>query len=202
MTFLSQLDWRHATKAFDPEKQVSEADLQKIKNAIRLAPTSYGLQPFKIQIITDQETKNKIQEVAWNQPQVGNCSHLLVFCADPRVEDHIENYLELASGGTAEGREKLAGYEGMLHSFAENTDEAARWTWAKNQVYLVHGFALAACAELGIDSCPMEGFDPQAVNQILTLPPHLQSTLLLPIGYRSSEPRDKVRKSEEELFKD
>jgi len=200
MTFLSQLHWRHATKSFVPDKKISEADLQKIKDAMRLAPTSYGLQPFQVKIITDQNLKNKIQEVSWNQPQVGSCSHLLVFCADPRVEDHIEKYLELASGGDRAKREKLAGYEDMLRSFAENTDEAARWAWAKNQVYLVQGFALAACAELELDSCPMEGFSAEEVDKILELPAHIKSTLLLPIGYRASEPRAKVRKSEEELF--
>ncbi len=200
MTFLSQLHWRHATKTFDPEKSISKEDLQKIKDAILLAPTSYGLQPFKVHIITDQEIKNNIQAVAWNQPQVGTCSHLLVFCADPRVEDHIENYLTLASGDTPEGREALKGYEGMLNSFAESTDEAARWAWAKNQVYLAQGFALAACAELNLDSCPMEGFSSEDLDKILELPEYLKSTLLLPIGYRASDPREKVRKSEEEVF--
>ncbi|MCF7812588.1 NAD(P)H-dependent oxidoreductase [Candidatus Gracilibacteria bacterium] len=197
MTFLDHLYWRHATKEFDPKKKVSEKNLQKILEAIRLTPTSFGLQPYHVIVITDQKLKEKIRTLSWDQPQVTTCSYLLVFCARTDSAQRIDQYLEIASEGKSEIREKLVGYEKMMRGSLGKMD----FHWASRQAYIAHGFALAACAELEIDSCPMEGFDPEKLDQLLELPEHFKSIVMLPIGYRKEDPkREKVRFGEEDLF--
>lgn len=201
MTFLQHLAWRHATKSFNPTKKVAAADVDKIKEAILMSPTSFGLVPFHIKIVTDQTVKDKVQAIAWNQPQVGTSSHLLVFCARTDWENRIKDYFEIASGGSAEAKEKMSGYEQMMRGSLQDRTDHQILDWARNQAYIAHGFALAACAELQIDSCPMEGFDSGALDEILGLQSHMKSVVMLPIGYRSEEPQyPKVRYPKNDLF--
>lgn len=163
MTFLSQLNWRYATKKFDPTKKVPDDVLSQILEAIRLTPTSFGLQAYHFFVITNQEIKDKIQAVAWNQPQIGTSSHLLVLCARNDLENVKNEFFEGLSGGNPEVRTQLAGFEQIVTGFLPNASPE----WTKKQVYIAQGFALVACAELAVDSCPMEGFDPAGVSQIL-----------------------------------
>ena len=199
MTFLNHLDWRYAVKSFDASRSVSEADLASIKEAISKTPTSFGLEPYHIKVLTDQTIKDKIQSVSWNQPQVGTCSHLLVFCyRTDIVDDRIDAYIDNASGGNPEIKEKMAEYRQLMH---DNISERDVPVWSSRQAYIALGFAMAACAELQIDSCPLEGFDPASVDKILDLPPHLKSVAMLPIGYREEDPsRPKVRFPKDEMF--
>lgn len=203
MTFLSQLNWRYATKKFDTNRKVSDTDLEKVLEAIRLAPTSFGLQPYHISVVSNADLKSQIQSVGWNQPQFTTASHLLVFSYRTDLDTVREEFFTLMSGGDASVREKLKGYEDMVAggiSMHEGMGTATHW--AARQAYIALGFALAATAELEIDSCPMEGFDPNAVNTILSLPENQKSVVILPIGYRdpSESPRPKVRFSREVLF--
>lgn len=201
MTFLKNLNWRHATKNFDTSKKVSDADLAQLKEAIVMTPTSFGLEPFHVRVVSDQAIKDQIQPVAWDQPQIGACSHLLVFCARTDAMDRINQYFEIASGGSAEVREKMKGYEDLIRGSLEPRSPEQILDWATRQTYIAHGFALAALAELQIDSCPMEGFDPAAVDKILNLPDHLKSVVMLPIGYRTEDPHHpKVRYPASDLF--
>ena len=114
MSFLSNLSWRYATKKFDTSKKVSDGDLEQILEAIRMTPTSFGLQPYHFYVITNQEIKDKIQAVGWNQSQIGTSSHLIVFTARTDFSDNNNEYFELMSGGNPEVREKLKGYEDMV----------------------------------------------------------------------------------------
>ena len=203
MTFLSQLNWRYATKKFDTSRKVSDADLDQILEAIRMTPTSFGMMPYHFYIVTNPEILEKIQAIAWNQPQITTCSHLIVFAARNDLAQVQEEYFSLMSGGNPEIRASLKGYEDMVSGFvaSKNTDTAH--IWATKQAYIAHGFALAACAELGVDSCAMEGFDPAALDTILDLPATQKSVVLLPIGYRAEgeAPRgEKVRFSREAMF--
>ena len=201
MTFLSQLNWRHATKSFDPNKKVSDEDLEKIKDAIQMAPTSFGLQPFHVKIITAPAIRDQIRPVSWDQAQITDSSHLLVFCARTDAMSRIDGYMEIASGGNPEARGKLEMYENLMKGALEPRSPEELKHWADKQTYIAHGFALAACAELKIDSCPIEGFDPAAVDKILGLPENTQSVVLMPIGYRAEEPKHgKVRFPESDLF--
>ena len=203
MSFLSNLNWRYATKKFDVTKKVSDADLEKILEAMRLTPTSFGLQPYHFYVITNQEVKDKIQAVAWNQPQVGTSSHLLVFTARTDLAANKEEFFTLISGGNPEVRAALKGYEDMVDGFvASKPTPESVLPWSAKQAYIAQGFALAAAAELQIDSCAMEGFDPVAVGEILGLPESQKAVVMLPIGYRdaSETPRPKVRFAKEQLF--
>jgi nitroreductase len=198
MSFLSQLNWRCAVKKFDTTQQVSDENLEKIIEAIRLAPSSFGMQPYHFFIVTNPEKRQAIQAAAWNQEQITTSSHLIVMCARNDLTAVTDEYFDALSGGNEEVREKLSGFEQMVTGFLPNASPE----WAKKQVYIAQGFALAACAELEIDSCPMEGFDAAAVKAILELPENLDVSVMIPIGYRATDenPRPKFRFPKETLF--
>lgn len=200
-TFLSMLEWRFATKSFDPTKTVSGDNLKKIKSAIHFTPTSFGLQPYKVYIIESPKIKAEILPHAWNQSQITDSSHLFVFCARTDVEDRINGLFELMTDGDAKKREEMKAYEDMMRGFVSQKGEAEIHAWVEKQTYIAQGFCLAACAELAIDSCPIEGFAPQEVDKILKLPAYLRSSVIVAVGYRDDSPiRGKVRFSEEVLF--
>ena len=204
MSFLTNLSWRYATKKFDTSRKVSQEDLDSILEAIRMTPTSFGLQPYHFYVVTSDEVKNTIQAAAWNQPQIGTSSHLIVFTARTDLMVNKEEYFTLMSGGDPDVRAQLKGFEDMMNGFIEGkSDPKDVLAWSAKQAYIAQGFALAACAELEIDSCPMEGFDPKAVGEILSVPESQKVLALLPIGYRAEgeAPRGpKVRFSREALF--
>ena len=99
MSFLSNIEWRYATKLFDSTRKISDENLDKLVEAIRLTPTSFGLQPYHFYVVSNQEIKDKIQAVAWNQPQVGTASHVIVFAARTDLVKNKDEYFELMSGG-------------------------------------------------------------------------------------------------------
>jgi nitroreductase/dihydropteridine reductase len=181
-SFLNRLEWRSATKKFDEKYKLPEADLGKILAAIRMAPTSFGLQPFYVRVVTSAETKRKLQEAGWNQPQFSTSSAALVFVARGDVMDRIEEMMRDRTKGDAQARQQLAEYEAMMKGFVSAIGPDKATAWAQRQVYIALGFALAACAELGVDSCPMEGFSPDEFNRILGLPAHHHATAVLTVG--------------------
>lgn len=184
-----KLNWRYATKKMNPEKKVSDDKVEKIVEAARLAPTSSGLQPFVIIVVTDPDVRAKIRAAAWDQAQITDGSHLLVFAAwDNYTEDRINAMFDQVNeerGGTNEGweayRQKLlAGY--VPRDAEVNYEHAAR------QAYIGMGMALTAAAFEAVDSTPMEGFDPNQVDEILGLRARgLRSVTLVPLGYRDAE---------------
>ena len=198
MSFLSNLTWRYATKKFDTTKKVSRENLEKILEAIRMTPTSFGLQAYHFYVVENTEILSKIQAASWNQQQVGTASHMIVMCARNDLMQAKDDYFDAMSGGDSAVRANLAGFEQMITGFLPNSSPE----WAKKQVYIAQWFMLAACAELQIDSCPMEGFDAVAVTDILSIPPHLSVAVMIPIGYRASDdkPHSKVRFSQKQLF--
>jgi nitroreductase len=200
-TFLSQLNWRFATKAFDPEKKVSEEDLVKILEAIRLAPTSAGLQPFHVFVITDQNVRKEMQQFSAGQSQVTDASHLLLFCVRSDVHERISAYIDVTENGTPFDSEKRTRTEERMKKMMGTRSSRDLTEWAARQTYLAMGFGLAACAELGIDSCPMEGFDAPEIDKLLELPPYMHSVAYVTIGYRKDDPtKEKVRFPQEDLF--
>jgi nitroreductase len=201
MSFLDSLNWRNAAKSFDPTKKVTDQDLQSILDAVHLTPTSFGLQPYHLYVVSNPELKQKLQDNGYNQPQFTECSHVLVFAARTDAAERVETYFELASGGNAEVKANLQGYKDMMLGFIGNMDSAGIENWAKKQAYIALGFALAACAELHVDSCPMEGFASAEFDKILNLPTNQKSCVVLTIGYRTEEPKHpKVRFLESELI--
>lgn len=203
MSFLENLDWRYATKKFDTTKTISDTDLDNILNAIHKSPASVGLQAYHVYIVTSQEKKDKIQAVSWNQAQIGTSSHLLVFAARSDLIEAKEAHFTALSGGDAHIRTQLSGYEGMVNGLITGLEASnSGLAWAAKQAYIALGFALAAAAELQIDSCAMEGFDSGAVGEILGFPASQTAVVMLPIGYRAPDesPRPKFRMPKEKLF--
>lgn len=187
-TFLNQLEWRFATKKFAAAQPLEADKLETILKAVRLAPTSFGLQPFHVTVVTDPTVQAKLRVAAYGQPQLTESAAVLVFAARTDVLERVDDYVSRLSVGSDERRLALEPMRQMMHdSLAARTPEQ-RGEWAARQAYLALAFAMAAAAELGVDSCPMEGFQPKEVDAILDLPPHLNSVLLLPLGYRAEEP--------------
>jgi nitroreductase len=206
MELIKNLNWRYATKKFDTSKQVSNDDLEKLKEAIQLSVSSYGLQLYKVLIIKDIEIRKKLKPVSWNQSQITDASHLFVFCNYTNVTDDAIDYFIKQ---TAETRnidlEQLNGYSDFIKSKLAEKSEEEKTSWLKSQTYLALGNLLNACAELKIDACPMEGFEPEAYNKILGLEKQgLNAAVIAPIGYRHPEDhtigQQKVRKPMELLF--
>lgn len=200
-TFLSNLEWRSAIKSFDPSKKIDSENLKTILHSIKMAPSSFGLQPYHVYVVSDQATKTKLKEKGYNQQQLEDASHVLVFCERNDLNSRIDQYFELATGGDKEKRKAMESYEAMMRGFHEGKSEEAIKSWASKQVYIALGFALAACAELGIDSCPMEGFDSKGFDEILNIPEYMSAVVALPIGIGMVQNnRNKVRYSAEDLF--
>ncbi len=201
MSFLSNLNWRFATKSFDSEKKVSEEDLNKILEAIHMAPSSFGLQSFHVDVISNQELQDQLKEHAWNQAQTSDCSHFLVFSARIDIDHRINQLIELATGGDEEKKASMKQYEDMMRSFIDGKPTEWIENWAAKQAYIALGSAMAACAELHIDSCPMEGIIHDEFDKLLNHPPHLKTSVALAIGYRKDGPAyPKRRFPNEDLF--
>ncbi len=200
-SFLNNLEWRFATKKFNSNKKLGASDLSTILQAIRYAPGSWGLQSYHVFVITDQDLKNKLQEASFQQAQVRDCSHLLIFCARTDIYQRIDDYLQLSQKINNFRPAQLESQRQVLVKFMNKKGPSGVLLWAERQVYIALGFALAACAELQIDSCPMEGFEKEKVNQILALPDYLKSEVFLTVGYRAAGPEfKKIRFAETDLF--
>lgn len=205
MELIENLKWRYATKKYDTTKKVSEDDLQQIKEAIRLSPSSYGLQAFKILDIKDKDIREKLKLASYWQPQITEASHLLVFCGYADVNDgHIDEYLNLKADTQGFDVELLKEFRNFMKVFIEG-QKSGKQVWTAKQTYIALSNAIAACAELKIDSTPMEGFEAEKYNEILGLSSKgLKADVLLAIGYRSDEDKTqydvKIRKPMESLF--
>ncbi|ADV51327.1 NAD(P)H-dependent oxidoreductase [Cellulophaga sp. E16_2] len=205
MELLDKLKWRYAAKAMNGKK-VPQEKIDNIIEAARLAPTSSGLQPFEIYVITNQEVKEKIRPVAWNQSVITDCSHLLVFAAwDTYTADRINYMFDLTNDIRGFKNEGWESYRQMLLGSYPQKDAEENFNHAAKQAYIAFSEAITAAAFENVDTTPLEGFDPAAVDEILGLREKgLRSAVLLPIGYRD-DTNDwlvnlpKVRKSTEDL---
>ena len=188
MELLDKLNWRYAAKAMNGEK-VSEDKMARILEAARLAPTSSGLQPFEIFVIKNQEIKEKIKPIAWNQSVVTDCSHLLVFAAwDTYTADRINYMFDLTNEIRGFENEGWENYRQMLLGSYPQKDAEENFNHAAKQAYIAFSQAITAAAYEGVDATPLEGFDPNAVDEILGLREKgLRSAVLLPIGYRAED---------------
>ncbi|MGR3623352.1 NAD(P)H-dependent oxidoreductase [Pseudophaeobacter sp.] len=184
--FLEKLDWRYATKKMDPSKAVPEEKVAKIVEAVQMAPTSSGLQPYELLVVRNDDLRAAIRPVAWDQAQITEGSHLLVFAAwDTYSEERIDAVVDQMAAERGGMNDLLQGYYDRLKGMYLPRSEEENYAHAARQAYIGLGFALAAAAELEVDSTPMEGFDPAQVDEILGLKAKgLRSVLLLPLGYR------------------
>jgi nitroreductase len=188
MELLDKLHWRYAAKAMNG-KTVDQEKINNIIEAARLAPTSSGLQPFEIIVITNQELKEQIRPVAWNQSVVTECSHLLVFAAwDTYTAERINYMFDLTNEIRGFKNEGWENYRQKLLSVYPQQDSEENFNHAAKQAYIALGMAMVAASYEKVDCTPMEGFSAEKVDEILGLREKgLRSTVLLPIGYRAAE---------------
>lgn len=186
---LEKLNWRYATKKMDPSKVVSEDKVERIVEAARLAPTSSGLQPFEVIVVTNKDVRAKIREVAWNQAQITEGSHLLVFAAwDNYTVERINTMFDLVNAERGFTNEGWENYRQMLLNTYPGRDAETNFQHAARQAYIGFGMSIAQAAFEGVDATPMEGFEPAKVDEILGLRERgLRSVTLLPLGYRQEE---------------
>ncbi|RII37927.1 NAD(P)H-dependent oxidoreductase [Pseudooceanicola sediminis] len=185
--FLEKLDWRYATKKMDPSKPVAEETVAKIVHAVRMAPTSSGVQPFELFVVRNAELREKLKDAAFGQSQLTDGSHLLVFAAwDNYSEERIDSVLQQVQQERGENEGMVAYYQRLKEMYLPRSQQE-NFEHASRQAYIALGFALAAAAELGVDSTPMEGFDPAKFDDLLGLSARgLKSVVILPLGYRDA----------------
>lgn len=205
-TYIEKLQWRYATKKFDPNKKIEKEKLDTLKKAIQLSASSYGLQPYKVLVIEDPELRAKLQPAAWNQSQITDASQLIVFAHDTNFgDDQIDAYIDNVVQTRGLNAEDLKGYADFMKSKITPLPDEVKSAWTARQAYIALGNLLSAAAHLEIDACPMEGFEVDAFNEILGLKEKgLSTAVIATVGYRSDEDDTqhyaKVRKPENELF--
>ncbi|MBT4791020.1 MAG: NAD(P)H-dependent oxidoreductase [Halobacteriovoraceae bacterium] len=201
---IEDLNWRYACKQFDPNKQISENQLNTLLEALRLTPSSYGLQPWKFVVVENKDLREKLVTASWNQKQVRDASHLIVMCAPKTLdESFIDNYVSDTAKTRGQEPSDLAGFKKMLMMIPNKSVEGQA-AWSKNQIYIALGNLMTTCAQMRIDTCPMEGFKPKEYDEILGLNElGLTSVLVCPVGYRSDEDKysglSKVRYAKDDL---
>jgi hypothetical protein len=200
MNIIECLNWRYATKKFDSNKKLSKNQVNILKNAFNLTASSYGLQPIKLIVISNQEIKNNLLESSFNQKQVIQCSHLFIICIETDIdESYIELYFKRVVDIRKTSAKVLESFKNSIINEFNDMSNTSIINWSKNQAYLALGNLMTVCAVEGIDSCPMEGFMPEKYNEILDLKSkNLKSVLVMPVGYRSVDDQfssfKKVRK--------
>lgn len=206
MSVLNNLKWRYATKRMNGQK-VQEEKLEKILEAIQLAPTSIGLQPFTVLVIEDADLKAKIAPAIYNQPQITEGSHVLVFAAWTGISDEsVNKYLDQIAALRGIPVESLEGMRNMINGAISGKTPEQLLNWNSRQAYIALGIGLLASAEEKVDATPMEGFDPDTLDAVLGLKEKgLHSTVILALGYRDAEKDNlsssaKVRRTKDELF--
>jgi len=207
MTLIEKLQWRYATKKMDPTKIVSSEKVGQILEAVRLTASSSGLQPYEVFVITNKDIRQKIREVANNQSQITDCSHLLVFAAwDNYTTERINAAFDMTETIRNFKSESGTAYRQMLLDTYPTRDAEVNFTHAAKQAYIGLGTALIAAADGQVDCTPMEGFNPPAVDEVLDLHAKgLRSVVMLPLGYRKADEDwlmnlKKVRRSKEQYI--
>ena len=205
-TLTKQLEWRYATKRMNGQA-IQQEKIDNILEAIRLAPSSYGLTPYRVLVITDLELRKKIQPTAYMQPQIVEGSHLLVFAVQADItEKDVDDYMNLVSTTRGMPVSALADFKKYIMGTVNSLDQAGKINWAARQAYIALGSGIAAAALEEVDSTPMEGFDPAKLDEVLDLKAKgLKSVVMLALGYRDmvndpSAGYKKVRRFAKDLF--
>lgn len=189
MALLNDLEWRYATKKYDPTKKVSQENVDKIVEAARLAPTSSGMQQFRVFVISNQEIKDQLVSIANGQQIVADASHVLVFAAwDQYTEERIDNIFGLMTKERGLPANQLVDYTNRLKAVYLNQAPEENFVHTAKQAYIGFGLSIAQAAELKVDATPMEGFNADQLDELLELKSKgLKSVLMLPLGYRQEE---------------
>lgn len=207
-TVVEQLNWRYATKKYDPTRKIPAEMWNALEQSLVMSPSSFGLQPWRFVVVIDPAVRAKIREVAWNQSQVVDASHLVVIASRVGFNDaDVERYFDRTVEVTGVDRAKLDGYRNMILGYIKTPPPHVKLDdWTARQTYLALGFFMSAAASMGIDTTPIEGYDPVAVNKILSLPEQgYTATVLATAGYRAPDDKyllsPKVRYTTQEVVK-
>jgi len=206
MSLIEKLQKRAAIKNFDATKKLTKAQLDQLLDTVRLAPSSMGLQAYRILVVEDPEIREKLREASHGQAQLTQSSQVIIFAIEKEIDkDYGNYYLDLIAKTRGIGREHLAGFEQMVQGTIASLTEEQKISWATKQTYIALGVLLTAAAEMDIDACPMEGFDAGKFDEILGLKAlGLSAVVIAPVGYRSDEDvyskMEKVRRAKEDLF--
>lgn len=189
MNIIKSLEWRYACKKFDENKKLSDSQIEILKNAFNLTATSFGLQPVKLLIISNQEIKNSLLQHAYYQQQITTCSHLLVLCIDTNIDANvIDVHFDLVKSIRDTPEEVIDKFRNELKGLYDNKSQQEIELSAIHQTYIILGNLMTVCALERIDSCPMEGFNSKNFDNELKLgDKNLKSVLLLPIGFRAED---------------
>ena len=189
MNIVKALQWRYAAKKFDSSRVIPNEIIEVIKESFNLTASSYGLQPVKLLIVSNKSILQELVPISSNQQQVGQASHLCVFCVDTNIDEaYIRTYFENIKSIRNTPDAVLSSFrDSIISSFgSKSTDEI--YNWGAKQAYLALGNMLTVCATQEIDACPMEGFDPVAYDMYFKLKEQgLRSALVMPIGYRAED---------------
>jgi len=198
---ITALEHRYAVNAFDTTKKVSDEDIKTILESARLAPSSYGLEPWKFILVQNPDVRQKIREVGYGQSKITDASHLVVIAYRKDGESVVSELIARTAVVQGKTPEELSGFQQMIHSAMNSRSNEARDAWLKAQSYIPLGIMIETAALLGVDTGPMEGFDPTKVDEILGLvDQHLNAATMLAIGYRSQDSdRPKVRRAYDEV---
>jgi nitroreductase len=204
---LTQLRWRYATKQFDATRKISDADLRTLEESLVLTPSSFGLQPWRFVVVTDQATKDKLVPASWDQRQVADASHVVVFAIKKNVGvTEVDHYLGRMAQVRGVTPESLGGFRDVLVGFlAQPADKFSADQWSTRQVYIALGNFMTSAALLGIDTCPLEGIEPARYDEILGLDAQgYQTVVVAAAGYRAANDKyaklPKVRFAPEEVI--
>ena len=189
MSLLNTLNWRYAVKKFNSEKKVSEEHITDLLKGMNLAPSSLGIQPYEFIVISDDNIKQKLLEHSYNQSQIIDSSHLIVIAARKDIsETYVDDFITRTADIRTIPVVDLDGYKKMIMGFVERKDSREILRWTQKQCYIVLGVLMSLCADMHIDSCPMEGFNPEKYNEILDLDgKNLHATVIIPVGYRADD---------------
>ncbi|HOJ19513.1 MAG: NAD(P)H-dependent oxidoreductase [Ignavibacteriales bacterium] len=205
---LDKLKWRYATKKFDKTKKVSTVDLNTLKEAVRLTPSSYGFQAYKVVNVENPEIREKLREASYNQSQITDASNIFVFCAYTDFTDKdVDDFISLNASERNQSLDELQNFSNALKKDMNNRTPESKKIWLSRQPYIALGNLMTTAASMGIDVCPMEGFDAARYKEILLKDERdLLPVCIAAIGYRSPEDtlqfKPKVRKPVGELFLD
>jgi nitroreductase len=190
MDYITSMKWRYATKKFDRNKKVDSVVLKRILEAANLSATSLGFQPIKILNVESPFLRDRIKSASFNPSQVTDSSNLLILCVDADFsKENVSRYISTISQARSVSSTDLSGFESMINGWLGGLpDDEERINWASTQAYITIGTMMTACALEKVDSCPMEGFVPNQVAEILELQKmNLFPVLMLPVGYRHKE---------------
>ncbi|MBL7664755.1 MAG: NAD(P)H-dependent oxidoreductase [Bacteriovoracaceae bacterium] len=207
MSISKMMSWRYATKKFDSKKKLSNEEIFELTEALRLSPSSFGLQAWKFLVITDPAIREELKKHSWNQTQITDASHLIVLCTYNNVSAHdVDLYIRDMAKTRGVEESSLKGFRDNLVGFAAKMDQAGQHAWLKNQAYIALGSLMTAAAMMKIDTCPIEGFSSAEYDKVLNLKDqNLKSVVVCAVGHRDESdkysPAKKIRFSRDQVIK-